>query len=325
MRDKKIDKAFATSTIAVTPFIAALYVAEFVVKDKFAPKTLIGTEGLLQMKKYCVMLIGYHAAGAAFIMTMTLLGAWIFRKLSGSEGSSRRKSVIAAVLLAAVWLILFPMYTGCDVQSEAAGCKGIPMWRVTKLLTKINADIDSAETEVGYTGKPMFAHYSYKHSRYRSLAEWYEDEYAFITSSEKPIGQISRTDMTSLNQGIYRYADHEFKVYPNSSIIAEIDGIGAVDDISQEVITLTYDPETSMVYRDLICEDESELPLLYCVIEENGRTIGDNQANNRTEYYLPRPRPCRYKMWIEARDLARDKTVRVSNVITCEQNGYIDE
>ena len=325
MRDRKNDKAFAISSMAVTPFVAVLYISEFVVKDKFAPETLIGAEGLFQMKKYCISLIEYHVAGVVFIFILTMFATWLFRRLSGGGGFTRRTSIIAAAVLATGWLLLFPMYTGCDVQAELAGCKGISMWRVTKLLTKINEDIDSAEKEIAYSGKPKFAHYSYKHSRHRSSREWYEDEYSFITSFEKPIGQISRGDMKALDQGIYRYADHEFKVYRNSRIIAEIDSVDSVDDISQDVITLTYDTDTSTVYRDIICEDESELPLLYWVVKENGRIVGDSPANNDTDYYIHRVVPSKCEIWIEARDLARDKTIRVSNVITYEQTEYLNE
>ena len=167
MRDRKFDKACAISALAVMPFVMLLFIAESVVKDKFAPKTLIGADGLLQMKKYCVTLIEYHAAGAVLIFILTMLATWLFRKLSGSEKNLRRKRVIAAVQLVAFWLLLFPMYTGCDVQSESAGCKGVPIFRVADLLTKLNADIDSEEVEIGYTGKPMFANYSYKYSRHQ--------------------------------------------------------------------------------------------------------------------------------------------------------------
>jgi hypothetical protein len=325
MRDRKNDKAFAISSMAVTPFVAVLYISEFVIKDKFAPKTLIGAEGLLQMKKYCISLIEYHVAGVVFIFILTMLAAWLFRRLSGRDGSTRRKSIIAASVLAAGWLILFPMYTGCDVQAELAGCKGLSMWRVTKLLTKINADIDSAETEVGYAGKPKFANYYYQHSGNRGSGGWSEDEYGFITRFEKPIGQISRGDMKALNQGIYRYVNHEFKVFRNSRIIAEIDGASSVDDISHEVITLTYDTNTSTVYRDLICEDESELPKLYYVYRENGRVVGDFPANNRLDFHVPSWYCGKLEIWIEARDFVREKTVRVSNIITCEKTEYLNE
>ncbi|MCR5021424.1 hypothetical protein [Ruminococcus sp.] len=323
MRDRKLDKACAISALAVMPFVMLLFIAESVVKVKFAPQTLIGADGLLQMKKYCVTLIEYHAAGAVFIFILTMLAAWLFRKLSGSKNNSRRKSVIAAVLLAVGWLLLFPMFTGCDVQAESAGCKGVPIFRVADLLTKLNADIDSEEVEIVYTGKPMFANYSYRYSR----NQWPENEYAFVTLSKKTIGQISHEDMKKLNNGIYRYADHEFKVYSNSRIIANIDGVGNVDDISQEVITLEFDPETSMIYRDLICDDESELPMMYyvCRDRENGRFVGDSPANNDTDCYVSSAYNGNLEIWIEARDLVCDKTVRVSNVITCEHTEHIEE
>ena len=98
-----------------------------------------------------------------------------------------------------------------------------------------------------------------------------------------------------------------------------------MDDISQEVITLEFDPETSMIYRDLICKDESELPMMYYIFRKNGRFVEKCPANNDTDCYVSSAYNGKLEIWIEAHDLAHDKTVRVSNVITCEHTEYLDE
>ena len=62
-----------------------------------------------------------------------------------------------------------------------------------------------------------------------------------------------------------------------------------------------------MIYRDLICKDESELPMMYYIFRKNGRFVEECPANNDNDCYVSSAYNGKLEIWIEAHDLARDR------------------
>ena len=306
--------AFGPSTLITGLPLVLVFTAPILIAGHYMPDTFIGISGLEQVKRFCIAELITASVSIALIFLLMALRRHLANKALDKEVITKPQTVITAVIFTVIYLLFPYSYSGLRVQTDDAGCKGVMPLRYAQLLYLTDRDIRERQTEVSFEGSTVFRTtvLSKEISKY---------EYSFATEDGRDIGQLSPHEYRRFNNGLFNKATHEFTVYKNSHVIAAIDGVSETDEVSLNVIEFSYDPETKMLTRELICKNEDELPIIYLVYSENGRDIQEGPINGMTEMYFNLPYRKVYGFRAVMHDSWKDREIPVSESFTVDKTG----
>ena len=309
-----------TALVVILMIAIPLGVSIFIRSAK--PQTMIGEEGLLQMKAYLL-----RFAGVAFLRITICTAALIvylvkfFKEIKYAPTKTKLSSVlITLAMLGILYALCIPRSSRVDVQGERFS--KIPSLHAFALLYAVEQDLHSdpvelyADTDLSSISRPYQIHSGSRGRRGRKAT--YETEYALMTIGGTTICQISSSDYHSLYPYIASSSTHQVMVYPHSGMLFALDHGSVTPEtaLSQEEYdasqyTLTYDEDGWLRWTPV--GDHLTL-MIFC---DGQQRLGWN-ADGKTEYDPP--------FWEGHENTAYLAVghTRVSNIITV-QHPYVQE
>lgn len=321
--------AAGIAAIAILPASVIVLIAPLIISAKLYPETAIGAQGLLSVRKYCLVFIFSHTA-AMLLIPVLLWGYTTFYKALTHEEYMRSKTkIIVSVAFMLLYIIIFPKVSQFDVLAINNGYYKYPLFQATMLCRDINRDLKEDETitydtdivelkttNVQYKVSERRGKYHYKSKTISNF------EYGIYDKNGELLGQISRADHSALSNGLFKYLPHRIETYMNSGLIKSIDGKETAASAPIE-IELVFDYEAGVLRRELLCDDEELLPDMVLAITMDGEyTIGP-RINGLTEIAYKPMIPGHFEAWAELRVKNKPSEV-ISNVIVYDQTEYVD-
>lgn len=260
--------------------------------DSIYPYTLIGIEGLKQLRRYLVFQF-IHSAFSAFLLVFSAV-LFIFGKEmvfpsrnSDSEVDRKIRIRLWIAIISLSSLIFF--FTGnrnnFDIQSRKNDYSEIYPLKTISLITDIGRDISEAETYEVITSScsvnvmdQSYSHNSAKRGRKTVKIT----EYKLTDVNGQIISQISYDDYRILKEKFRQYVPHAIELYKHSGLIASIDNeTGNFKTDEMEYITLSY---SNGKFSRTTHEYEDEFKNLTFMVELNGEIIAGINAESKTEF-----------------------------------------
>lgn len=310
VNDSRTEKdAVSTACIVTSPIVMIVMASNIIVWDIFQVHTMMGSQGLVQMRDLCAASLIAMLVNSALIYPLTALFVFVYCNSLGRKMGRRRGRLIFTAVAAAVCLIFMPCSAEIDMQADIAGCNGPAVFKCAKLLYLTDKDIREGHVELFYSGRSMLVRNEYGD---------YEHVYTFETPERVKIGQIGKRDVNRFADGVFTRVSHEFTVSRNSRMLAAVDGFGEAEKVPRNYITFSYDEENKVLTREPVCENEDELPRITLVITEDGRKVLRHPFNGMTEFHLNFMSRRVYTFRVELDDFARDRHYPVSEVFTID-------
>lgn len=306
--------------------------------DANEPHTLIGREGLLQVRDYCIGLLVSNLIPILAVPLGMELIALLRRKMEGEATFSLKWRIPISIGILILYYAVFPYRIAMEMQTREY-YKGKPaLVRAAMLLHDVCEDLNAGGTQAAANGTVKLESVDYTYTYTSKTGRFshetktgHEMEHGLFAKNGDLIGQVSAADKKTLSDSLFPYLEHEITVYPNSKLIASIDGVYALSVPPLEnTIELTYDYDAGVIRRDLLCENEDELPEMYLCSEMDVEGLsetehgGKEQINNKTALAFKPMVPGTARAWVEIR-LEKGGTQRISNIIEYTQTEHVAE
>lgn len=320
--------AAGIASLVVFPVAMIVVIAPLLICEKIYPVTAIGTEGLEQVKQYCLVFVLSHVISMLLIPILFWLHNLICRALSHEGYLSRKVRIIIDVPLMALYILGFPRVSEFDLQAMENGYTELPVIQSAMLYSDISKDLKTNESickEHTMTDLQIVSFtYQVRKSRRsfstRTVSHW---EYGLYDESGNLLGQIARKDYNTLEQGMFTYLPHSVEIYPNSGLIKSIDGKEFAENQPIE-IELEFDYDAGVLRRELLCEEEELLPEMRLWTTMDGEYAGGHRINGMTEIRFKPMVPGHAEAWVELR-MEGKAPVIISNIIEYDQAVYVDD
>lgn len=278
------------------------------------PETLVGTEGLAQLRTY---LIRFCTMSVFRILLDLATLIWCIAFLV--EAVKSHRSILHMLLAPIVFMTMLgvtePQRSFVDVQGERFS--GIPTVHAFRLLYAVEKDMDAEPIELSGSMTLLAEQldYSYTPIGTRTSGRRRLTEYALETEGKAVIAQLSASDYSQIKPFVGEYTTHKVLCWPNSGLLYAIDD-GEPSQTNAEaeaeyyagLFTLTYEEDGYLRWTP-------EGYSLSLVVEVDGEQTMQWNADGKSEY-----KPLFYEGHENVAYLEQvihgKGYVRVSNIIT---------
>lgn len=282
------------------------------------PAAFSGPDGLRQTRHYLIMWLLTRYVRILLPGTLFLLIGAVMRKIKKNAEKQTVLRPIAACILTAVTLIgSLQIKNRFELQCHLNGYRGTAGMQAAALLSDVSKDLhtDPGQPEA-HPLRQEERQFSYQTSTRRASGRRTVRVHEFMLSDSETgelIAQISPAEFERAKEGNITGFRRSVAVYPNSGLIAAIDGQNGTRALGscENMFTLTYSAADKTLRRtdDPLSGTKHGLTLMIQRGEERAWEIN---AENKTDFFLL---PCLgSRAWLVLRIDGR--AVRVSNEIT---------
>lgn len=320
--------AYVIASLVIFPAAIIIMVSPYFISEKMYPDTAIGTEGLREVKKYCLAFILSYIVSLLLIPVLCWLFALIYRAVSHKKLFSRKGFILTALFFMIAYITIWEPISKFDLQAKRNKYGKIPIVQAVRLYLDVNKDLkgdENTETkyDIAYLKGTVFRYafpYRFRHNGYRpSITTVYE--FGLYDKRGRLIGQISTDDNNKLSEGAFIYVPHRIETFKHSGLIKSIDGNETAEH-EPVMIELTFDHDAGVLRRELICDNENIMPEMRLWTTMNGEFAGGLKVNGRTEMDFKPMIPGHAEAWIELRPDNKPAII-ISNVIEYDQTKFV--
>lgn len=217
------------------------------VGDAMYPETVIGVEGLENVRKYCIAYLASHIICALLMPVLMGVAFWLMETSAWNRRSmenismnrippSKDVGILAGTILMIVFILYDPGMTRFELQSKNNGYSDYGLKQAAMLLEDVNRDLEENEAVIHEKDAVHLKGTDVKSPAMRfgrrAASAVHDYQYGIYDKDDALLGQISQKDYYALSEGTPIYPTHSVETYKHSGLIKSIDGEEDVREVS---------------------------------------------------------------------------------------------